>query len=63
MPFGLSNAPGVFQELMMKAISQLKLDPETRMLLNRGLAMKSGVGPKRLHSGDAKDLPKAKYKG
>lgn len=36
MPFGLSNAPGVFQELMMKALDNLKKRAPARALLSKG---------------------------
>ena len=36
MPFGLSNAPGIFQELMMKVISLMKQNPQVRELLSKG---------------------------
>jgi hypothetical protein len=53
MPFGLSNAPGVFQELMMKALCQMKLDPEVRNLLQKGAVVSAffddvGVGSNTL---------------
>lgn len=36
MPFGLSNAPGVFQELMMKALDALKRRPAAKELFKNG---------------------------
>ena len=36
MPFGLANAPGIFQELMMQAIARMRRRPEVRSLLEKG---------------------------
>ena len=36
MPFGLSNAPPIFQELMDKVVSQAKENPKVKQLIENG---------------------------
>ena len=44
MPFGLKNAPGVFQDLMHEALPQMKLKPNIRKLLEQGCVASAFCG-------------------